>query len=213
MSVGSDRGGSSSSTEPVAIVVAVAEDPVGRLPQPLLRSVRGRLDELSQRARNMLQVAAVLGGGFAPRDLAEMLGELPVQLLGPLQEAMDAGLLSSDSEGFVFHREPVWRAVLGTVPAPLRSMLHQQAATMLLARAGEPTVGAAVHLVHWRSGAVVSRDGADGCAESQSSQLGRGGHHEADGPGAAVLSALWANPKARADGPHVRPKCPLFHAR
>ncbi|MFJ5223087.1 LuxR C-terminal-related transcriptional regulator [Streptomyces sp. NPDC088400] len=143
-------GGASLASGPMTsgIAVAVAEDPVGRLPQPLLRSVRGRLDELSQRAQNMLQVAAVLGSGFAPRDLAEMLGELPVQLLGPLQEAMDAGLLSSDSEGFVFHREPVWRAVLGTVPAPLRSMLHQQAATMLLARAGEPTVGAAVHLVH-----------------------------------------------------------------
>ncbi|MFJ1750842.1 LuxR C-terminal-related transcriptional regulator [Streptomyces sp. NPDC088116] len=130
------------------IAVAVAEDPVGRLPQPLLRSVRGRLGELSQRAQNMLQVAAVLGNGFSPRDLAEMLGELPVQLLGPLQEAMGAGLLSSDGDGFVFHREPVWRAVLGTVPAPLRSMLHRQAATMLLARAGEPTVDVAVHLVH-----------------------------------------------------------------
>ncbi|GDY60087.1 hypothetical protein SVIO_107100 [Streptomyces violaceusniger] len=130
------------------IAAAVAEDPVGRLPQPLLRSVRGRLGQLSEQAQNVLQVAAVLGSGFAPRDLAEMLGELPVQLLGPLQEAMGAGLLISDSEGFVFHREPVWRAVLGTVPAPLRSMLHQQAATMLLARAGESTVDAAVHLVH-----------------------------------------------------------------
>ncbi|MFJ2178441.1 LuxR C-terminal-related transcriptional regulator [Streptomyces sp. NPDC087851] len=145
-----DDRGASLGSGPMAsgIAVAVAEDPVGRLPQPLLRSVRGRLDELSQRTQNMLQVAAVLGSGFAPSDLAEMLGELPVQLLGPLQEAMGAGLLSSDNEGFVFHREPVWRAVLGTVPAPLRSMLHQQAATMLLARTGEPTVDAAVHLVH-----------------------------------------------------------------
>ncbi|MFI6696472.1 LuxR C-terminal-related transcriptional regulator [Streptomyces sp. NPDC050433] len=130
------------------IAVAVAEDPVGHLPPPFLRSVRGRLDELSQRAQNMLQVAAVLGSAFTPNDLAEMLGERPVQLLGPLQEAMSAGLLSSDSEGFVFHREPVWRAVLGTVPAPLRSILHRQAATMLLVSAGEPTLDVAVHLVH-----------------------------------------------------------------
>ncbi|MET9558470.1 LuxR C-terminal-related transcriptional regulator [Streptomyces sp. NPDC006645] len=129
------------------VAAAVAEDPVGRLPPPLLRSVRGRLGELSERAQNMLQVAAVLGSRFTPHDLAEMLGELPVQLLGPLQEAMGAGLLSSDSEGFAFHREPVWCAVLGTVPAPLRSMLHRQAATMLLAR-GEPTTDVAVHLVH-----------------------------------------------------------------
>ncbi|MGZ3146596.1 LuxR C-terminal-related transcriptional regulator [Lentzea chajnantorensis] len=96
----------------------------------------------------MLQVAAVLGSRFTPQDLAEMLGERPAQLLGPLQEALAAGLIGSEADEFVFHREPVWRAVLGTVPELLRSMLHHQAATMLLARPRARAEAAAVHLVH-----------------------------------------------------------------
>jgi DNA-binding CsgD family transcriptional regulator len=127
---------------------AVAAEPGAQLPQLLLRVVRERLRALSPQAQDVLQVAAVLGSGFAPRDLAEMLDERPAQLLGPLQEALDAGLLGSSSDEFVFHREPEWRAVLDTVPEPLRSMLHQQAARMLLGRAEDETEAAAVHLVH-----------------------------------------------------------------
>ncbi|MFD9961914.1 LuxR C-terminal-related transcriptional regulator [Amycolatopsis sp. NPDC058986] len=125
-------------------------EPGAQLPQPLLKVVRGRLRELSPRAQDVLQVAAVLGSGFAPRDLAEMLSERPAQLLGPLREALDAGLLSigRGNGEFIFHREPVWQAVLDTVPEPLRSMLHRQAAAMLLERAEDRTEAVAVHLVH-----------------------------------------------------------------
>jgi DNA-binding CsgD family transcriptional regulator len=130
------------------ITSAVAADPGAHLPRPFLRLAHGRLRKLSPQTQKVLQVAAVLGSSFTPHDLAEMLGERPAQLLEPLQEALGAGLLSSSTEKFVFRREPLWRAVLDTVPGLLRSLLHQQAATMLLARPSDSTEAAAVHLVH-----------------------------------------------------------------
>ncbi|WP_394618586.1 LuxR C-terminal-related transcriptional regulator [Lentzea sp. JNUCC 0626] len=125
---------------------AVEAEPGARLPEAFVRAVRARLGRLSLRSREVLQVAAVLGNRFPPQDLAEMLGERTSQLLGPLQEAIRAGVIDSDGDEFAFHREPVWLVVLGTVPALLRSMLHQQAATMLIER--DRLEAAAVHLVH-----------------------------------------------------------------
>ncbi|MGI5498913.1 LuxR C-terminal-related transcriptional regulator [Lentzea sp. CA-135723] len=125
---------------------AVEAEPGARLPEAFVRAVRARLGRLSLRSREVLQVAAVLGDRFPPQDLAEMLGERTSQLLGPLQEAIRAGVIDSDGDEFAFHREPVWLVVLGTVPALLRSMLHQQAATMLVER--NRVEAAAVHLVH-----------------------------------------------------------------
>lgn len=133
---------------PTGISSAVEPDPGGPLPRPFVRLMQSRLRELPTRAQEVLQVAAVLGCSFAPQDLAEMLGERPAQLLGPLQEALAAGLIGSESGEFVFHREPVWRAVLDTVPELLRSMLHRQAATMLLDGPRSRVEAAAVHLVH-----------------------------------------------------------------
>ncbi|MDT7783402.1 MAG: hypothetical protein QOF58_1821 [Pseudonocardiales bacterium] len=133
---------------PTGVSSAVEPDPGAPLPRPFVRLMQARLRELSTRAQEVLQVAAVLGHSFAPQDLAEMLGERPAQLLGPLQEALAAGLIGSHADQFVFHREPVWRAVLDTVPELLRSMLHRQAATMLLSHPRGRIEAAAVHLVH-----------------------------------------------------------------
>ncbi|MFD8934397.1 LuxR C-terminal-related transcriptional regulator [Streptomyces sp. NPDC059578] len=126
---------------------AVAADPGAHLPAAFLRLMRDRLDRLAPGTQRLLQVAAVLGPSFIPRDLAEMADERPVQLLGPLQESLAAGLLTSGAEEFSFHREPIWYAVLGTVPQLMRSLLHRQAANMILGQLGDGTA-AAVHLVH-----------------------------------------------------------------
>ncbi|GHH39940.1 LuxR C-terminal-related transcriptional regulator [Lentzea cavernae] len=130
----------------VSVPPVVEAEPGARLPEAFVRMVRARLGRLSLRSREVLQVAAVLGGRFPPQDLAEMLGERTSQLLGPLQEAIRAGVIDSDGDEFTFHREPVWLVVLGTVPALLRSMLHRQAATMLVEQ--RRAEAAAVHLVH-----------------------------------------------------------------
>ncbi|RDI31711.1 helix-turn-helix transcriptional regulator [Lentzea flaviverrucosa] len=125
----------------------VEAEPGARLPAAFVRMVRSRLGRLSLRCREVLQVAAVLGDRFPPQDLAEMLGERTSHLLGPLQEAIRAGVIDSDGDEFTFHREPVWLVVLGTVPALLRSLLHRQAATMLVEQGRADA--AAVHVVHF----------------------------------------------------------------
>ena len=130
------------------VVAAVEADPEAQMPPPLLRSIQARVSELSPRARDILQVAAVLGNSFAPDDLGEMLGQGPTELLAPLQEALHAGLLRTHGDVFTLYREPVWRAVLGTLPVPLRAMLHRQAAAMLRDRPGVAVEAVAAHLVH-----------------------------------------------------------------
>jgi len=112
------------------------------LPHRFLSTIRERLDRLDPATVQVLQVAAVLGRTFSPQDLADMLSMPPATLLKPLQEAMTAGLIDCLASAFEFHREPVWRAVLDTVPALMRSLLHKQAATLL------PSDAAAIHLLH-----------------------------------------------------------------
>ncbi|MCX4904533.1 LuxR C-terminal-related transcriptional regulator [Streptomyces sp. NBC_00878] len=132
------------------IASAVASEPDAHLPRPFLRLVHERLARLAPGTQQSLQVAAVLGASFAPCDLAEMLDKSPAALLTPLKEALDAGLLTYGAEEFAFRNEPIWRAVVGTVPPLMRSLLHQQAADMILARKGGSTDAAALHLVHCR---------------------------------------------------------------
>ncbi|MET9232599.1 LuxR C-terminal-related transcriptional regulator [Lentzea sp. NPDC003310] len=149
------------------IACAVSPEPAGQLPWSFRRMMTERLHALSPRAQDVLQVAAVLGSGFAPEDLAEMLGEPVAVLLRPLREALAAGFLRGGGAEFVFHREPVWRAVLGSVPEPMRSALHRQTATMLLGRDHQDPVTIAAHLVHCaRVGDAEAIGAVDAAAQS-----------------------------------------------
>lgn len=149
------------------IACAVSPEPAGQLPGSFRRMMSARLHGLSSQAQDVLQVAAVLGSGFAPEDLAEMLGEPVAVLLRPLREALAAGFLRGGGPEFVFHREPVWRAVLGSVPEPMRSALHRQTATMLQGRERQDAVSVAVHLVHCaRTGDARAISAVDEAAQS-----------------------------------------------
>ncbi|WP_200303567.1 helix-turn-helix transcriptional regulator [Streptomyces adelaidensis] len=130
------------------IASAVAPEPDAHLPGPFVRLIHERLEQLAPATQRSLQVAAVLGVSFCPRDLMEMLDESPVALLAPLREALTAGLVTYGPERFSFRHELVWRAVVGTVPPLMRSLLHRQAADMILAREGGSADAAAIHLVH-----------------------------------------------------------------
>nr|AGI62210.1 transcriptional regulatory protein [uncultured bacterium] len=119
----------------------------GPLPARFRALIGAELAALSPATRQMVQVAAVLGVSFSPDDLCEMLGEPPSRLLPVMQEALHSELMFSRLDDFAFRREPVWRAVLDTVPMPVRVAMHRQAADMLLRREGG-IMAAATHLVH-----------------------------------------------------------------
>lgn len=83
-------------------------------------------------AGEMLQVAAVLGASFNPEHLATMLEVAVAGLIGPLQVLLDAGLIRSAPEVFTFRHPLVQRAVLATVPPPLRMALRERARRLCL---------------------------------------------------------------------------------
>ncbi|GII93973.1 ATP-binding protein [Sinosporangium siamense] len=97
-----------------------------RLPRRLLTLVARRLDRLSGQARGVAEIAAVLGAPFSPEDVAGALGGTPAALLPALDEAMDAGLLTTGGGGLVFRHDLVRRAVLEVMPVPVRQALHHQ---------------------------------------------------------------------------------------
>ncbi|WP_322778120.1 helix-turn-helix transcriptional regulator [Frankia sp. Cas4] len=108
--------------------------------------VRCAFDALSPQTRQALDVAAVLGRTFAPDDVAEMLRQ-PVAVLAPaLREALTTDVLDCAAEKMRFRHDLVWQSVLRSIPVPVRSALHTQAARMLLAR-GDSVIDSAGHLL------------------------------------------------------------------
>jgi DNA-binding NarL/FixJ family response regulator len=117
-----------------------------RLPQRIHRLAQRRLDGLSQRARQLLVTAAVLGAAFRLEDAAEMLGQSPATLLPAVQEAMDAAIVTAAEHAFAFRHQLLCRAVGEMIPRPARQALHRQYGQILLAQ-GESADWAADHLL------------------------------------------------------------------
>ena len=117
-----------------------------RLPERIHRLAQRRLEGLSQRARQLLATAAVLGPAFRLEDAAEMLGQTPATLLPSVQEAMDAAIMTAADDAFAFRHQLLRRAVGEMIPRPARKALHRQYGEILLGR-GESPAKAAGHLL------------------------------------------------------------------
>jgi DNA-binding NarL/FixJ family response regulator len=118
----------------------------GRLPRRVHRVARLRLHGLSERARHLLVIAAVLDPSFRLEDAAELMGETPGALLPAVQETMDVGIVTAAGNLFSFRHQLLRRAIGDTIPQPGRKALHRQYGHLLLRR-GEPAVQAAGHLL------------------------------------------------------------------
>jgi DNA-binding CsgD family transcriptional regulator len=115
-------------------------------PASLVSVVAARLQGLPEDTRTVVLLAAVLGSPFSPADLSTFLGDLPVALLRPLEQACESRFLVCREWDFAFRTPQVWRAVFDTISPPMRQLLHRQAAELMLARpGGQPA--AALHLV------------------------------------------------------------------
>ena len=118
-----------------------------RLPGRMRRLAQRRLDGLSQRARDLVVTAAVLGPSFRLEDAAEMLGETPAALLPAVTEAIGAGIMAAADDAFWFRHQLLGRAVGEMIPRPARKALHRQYGQILLGR-GETGVLAAAYPGH-----------------------------------------------------------------
>ena len=95
---------------------------------------------LSERTRELLQVAALLGSAFAVADVAAVLGRPVTDLLGQVTEATDSGVLTALPDRLAF-RHPLVRAVLAdALPFSARQALHGQIAQALVTRAAPERV-------------------------------------------------------------------------
>ena len=135
-----------------------------RLPRRIHRLAQRRLDGLSQKARHLLETAAVLGPAFRLEDAAEMLGETPAMLLPAVEEAMDAAIMTAAEHTFTFRHQLLRRAVGDMIPRPARKALHRQYGEILLSR-GESVARAGSHLLQAaHPGDPVSLAGLDQAA-------------------------------------------------
>ncbi|HEX6352809.1 helix-turn-helix transcriptional regulator [Actinophytocola sp.] len=100
------------------------------IPERVVVLVRRRLDQLSLRCRQLLQVAAILGRTLRLGVISETLREPTASTLPSLEEAISADLLDVRGERLVFQSTLVWRAVRGTVPAPIRLALEHEFGAM-----------------------------------------------------------------------------------
>ncbi|HEX3514859.1 MAG TPA: AAA family ATPase [Trebonia sp.] len=111
-----------------------------------LRDATGRcLARLSQGTGRMLETAAVLGLEFRLDDVAQILGETPVAMIPPVNEAIAAGIVRPGTDSFVFRHDLMRRAVAEAMPAPTRQLLHRQAGEVFVARGSAKN--AAAHLL------------------------------------------------------------------
>jgi DNA-binding CsgD family transcriptional regulator len=138
--------------------------PEASLPGRVGTVVQRRLDRLSPAARNLIQMAAVLGRSFALYDAAEMLDEPPAVLLPLVQEAVAGDVLAATQDAIIFRHELVRRAVTETLPQPLVQALHRQFGEILIQR-GSSAIPAAGHLAAGgRRGDTLALAGLDRAA-------------------------------------------------
>jgi DNA-binding SARP family transcriptional activator len=104
------------------------------LPPTLREAVRQRLQRLPDAALQLAQLAAVAGRDFSLPLAATLLHRSPLQL-APLLAALEAAQVF---QGLVFSHDLVADAVLASLPAALRPLLHQGVAQQLVAQRDPP---------------------------------------------------------------------------
>ena len=119
---------------------------VAAVPGSLNVAIGRRLGFLPGPARQVLQVAALLGTEFDAAELAAVTGRPATALAEVLAEAAAAGVVSGAGARFRFRHELIAQVLLEQVPAVLRRDLHAEFARKL-AGAGRGVDAVARHLL------------------------------------------------------------------
>ncbi|GEM82921.1 ATP-binding protein [Meiothermus hypogaeus] len=118
----------------------------GRLPvsSKITTLIQSRLQRLSLSAQRLVRTAAVAGPDFSPELAAAVLQSTPMELLEPWAELEAAQLL----RGPIFVHDLLYEATLSSVPASIKTYLHQQTALYLESQQADPARIAG----HWLEG-------------------------------------------------------------
>ncbi|MFF0543390.1 ATP-binding protein [Nocardia thailandica] len=128
------------------------------LPASLREVVRGRMAPLSDAARELLWAAAILGDTFALAVAARLTDRTAAEILAPVDEAIDAGLLAvGDEPGQArFAHALVRTALLDGLSLCRRVELHERAARAIEALYPDAEEANAAALAwHWANAAVA----------------------------------------------------------
>ncbi|MEU3370339.1 LuxR C-terminal-related transcriptional regulator [Streptomyces sp. NPDC006660] len=115
-------------------LVEISRDRARLLDERVPRRVRDLaqhwLGSLSDKTRQLVQVAAAVGGSFMVVEVASMLRETTASMLPALNEALDSGLLICPGEQTLFQHELIRRAIADALPAAVRQALRQDIAAL-----------------------------------------------------------------------------------
>lgn len=120
------------------ITNGLADLRTGDLPPSLHDVVVRRLESLAPGTNLLLQVGSVLGSAIMPVEWAALLGRSVASLHPEIEAASRAGLLRADGEWLRFQHDLVRDVIYETVPPPVRSALHEQAARALAGLGAAP---------------------------------------------------------------------------
>ncbi|MEI8412704.1 MULTISPECIES: ATP-binding protein [unclassified Kribbella] len=121
-------------------------DSTGPLPTGLVEGVRRRTSGLSELGRTLVRTAAVFGSEFRLEDVAVLMAEPVAKLAVPLDEVIQAGLLTDSGSVLRFRHELLRSATLADVPPSAQRALHGAIAEQLIS-AGRGPAAAAPHVV------------------------------------------------------------------
>jgi DNA-binding SARP family transcriptional activator/class 3 adenylate cyclase/Tfp pilus assembly protein PilF len=126
-----------------------AGEPASGVPTIVRQVVGQRFERQSPGCREMLAMAGVLGQTFDHRTLLASCESLDEQaLLGYLEEAIAAQLLSETPHGYAFGHALLRETVYWSLSAPRRMLLHGRAARAIERLAGSRAMDAAAELAH-----------------------------------------------------------------
>jgi AAA ATPase-like protein len=109
-----------------------------RVPHRLEDSMRRRLSRITPTAEQAVTVAASLARQFTLYQIATMAAVPIVDLVQPIQEAIDAGIFVEVGGRLAFQHDLAREAVRGAVSGAVRRALDRQAADVLLAGGALP---------------------------------------------------------------------------
>jgi DNA-binding CsgD family transcriptional regulator len=116
-----------------------ARVPSQRIPRRLLDSVDVQIAALTGETRHALQMASVLGGRFSVDELAAVMDRPSAALLGPVREAIGAGLIIEDGERLSFRHDLVRESIDASLPMAFRRALQRRALDVMLEHGAPPS--------------------------------------------------------------------------
>ncbi len=94
-------------------------------------AIRRHLDFVSPETLDLLGSASVIGARFSLDDLSLVLGSPVGELLAPIREAVECGLLEDANGQLAFRHDLVWHAIYDALPVAVRRAMHREIAHVL----------------------------------------------------------------------------------